>query len=115
MGGATLGNDRSTNDLGRFAEPALLILVSLADAPKHGYAIMTDVNAFADSPIGPGTLYAALARLERRGLIEPMGPEDRRRPYRITAAGSEALSSHLAEMRRLVQVGRARLGSAANG
>ena len=114
MGGNGLGNDRSTSDLGRFAEPALLILLSLADAPKHGYAIMTDVNAFAASAIGPGTLYAALARLEKRGLIEPMGPEDRRQPYRLTASGSEALATHLAEMRRLVQVGRTRLG-AANG
>ena len=104
--------DGATGDLGRFAEPAFLILVSLADAPKHGYAIMTDVNAFAASAIGPGTLYAALARLEKRGLIEPMGPEDRRRPYRITAGGSQALAAHLAEMRHLVQVGRARLGAA---
>jgi DNA-binding PadR family transcriptional regulator len=107
-----VGSDRSTSDLGRFAEPALLILVSLAEAPKHGYAIMVDVNAFASSPIGPGTLYGALARLEKRGLIQPMGAEDRRRPYRLTAAGSEALSSHLAEMRRLVQVGSRRLGAA---
>lgn len=104
--------DGPTSDLGRFAEPALLILVSLAEAPKHGYAIMSDVNGFAASPIGPGTLYAALARLEKRGMIEPMGPEDRRRPYRLTAAGSLALASHLAEMRRLVQVGRARLSAA---
>ena len=104
--------DEPTGDLGRFAEPALLIMVSLAEAPKHGYAIMTDVNAFASNPIGPGTLYAALARLERRGLIEPMGPEDRRRPYRLTAAGAQALSTHLAEMGRLVQVGHARLGAA---
>ena len=107
-----MGTDGPTSDLGRFAEPALLILVSLADAPKHGYAIMTDVNAFAASPIGPGTLYAALARLERRGLIEPIGPEDRRRPYRLTATGSQALAAHLAEMGRLVQVGRARLSLA---
>lgn len=112
MGGHGLGTDRSTSDLGRFAEPALLILMSLAEAPKHGYAIMTDVNAFAPDPIGPGTLYGALARLEKRGLIEPMGPDERRRPYRLTAAGSGALTSHLAEMRRLVQVGRARLGTA---
>ena len=104
--------DGTTGDLGRFAEPAFLILVSLADAPKHGYAIMTDVSAFAASAIGPGTLYAALARLEKRGLIEPMGPEDRRRPYRITPGGSQTLAAHLAEMRRLVQVGRARLGAA---
>jgi len=112
MGARSLGNDGPTSDLGRFAEPALLIMVSLADAPKHGYAIMTDVNAFAANPIGPGTLYAALARLERRGLIEPMGPEDRRRPYRLTPGGSQALASHLAEMGRLVQVGHARLRAA---
>lgn len=112
MGVAALRNDQPTGDLGRFAEPALLIMVSLAEAPKHGYAIMTDVNTFASNPIGPGTLYAALARLERRGLIEPMGPEDRRRPYRLTAAGSAALATHLAEMGRLVQVGHARLRAA---
>lgn len=107
-----MGNPEQTGDLGRFAEPALLIMVSLAEAPKHGYAIMTDVNAFASNPIGPGTLYAALARLERRGLIEPMGPEDRRRPYRLTATGSQALAAHLAEMGRLVKVGHARLSAA---
>ena len=107
-----MSNDGPTSDLGRFAEPALLIMVSLAEAPKHGYAIMTDVDAFAANAIGPGTLYAALARLERRGLIEPIGPDDRRRPYRLTVAGSQALATHLAEMRRLVQVGRARLGAA---
>ena len=107
-----MGADGSTSDLGRFAEPALLIMVSLADAPKHGYAIMTDVNAFAANPIGPGTLYAALARLERRGLIEPMGPEERRRPYCLTAGGAQALTAHLAEMGRLVRVGHARLSAA---
>lgn len=109
-----MGNDGPGSDLGRFAEPALLIMVSLADGPKHGYAIMTDVDSFGASPIGPGTLYAALARLERRGLIEPLGPEDRRRPYRLTAAGSSTLAEHLGEMSRLVQVGHARL-RAANG
>ena len=36
-------------EFGRFAEPSLLILVSLSDGPKHGYAIMTDVNEFAAS------------------------------------------------------------------
>ncbi len=50
-------------ELGRFAEPALLILVSLSDGPKHGYAIMADVEAGTGKPLGPGTLYAALARL----------------------------------------------------
>jgi DNA-binding PadR family transcriptional regulator len=59
-------------ELGRFAEPALLILVSLADGPKHGYAIMADVEQGTGRPMGPGTLYAALARLEERGFIEAL-------------------------------------------
>ena len=41
-------------DLGRFAEPALLILVSLSDGPKHGYAIMTDVEAGTGRPFVAG-------------------------------------------------------------
>ena len=69
-------------ELGRFAEPSLYILVSLSDGPKHGYAIMTDVERISGGPLGPGTLYGALARLERRGLIEALEPEERRRPYR---------------------------------
>ena len=73
-------------DLGRFAEPSLYILVSLSDGPKHGYAIMTDVEEITGSPMGPGTLYGALARLERRGLIEALEPVDRRRPYRLTGS-----------------------------
>ncbi len=56
-------------ELGRFAEPSLYILVSLSGGPKHGYAIMTDVEEVSGTPMGPGTLYGALARLERRGLI----------------------------------------------
>ena len=59
-------------DLGRFAEPSLLILVSLSDQPRHGYAIMTDVEELSGTPLGPGTLYAALARLEARGMIEAL-------------------------------------------
>ena len=74
-------------ELGRFAEPALFILVSLSDGPKHGYAIMADVEAGTGRPLGPGTLYAALARLEERGMIEALAPVDRRRPYRLTAVG----------------------------
>jgi DNA-binding PadR family transcriptional regulator len=101
-----------TGELGRFAEPALLVLVSLAPGPKHGYAIMGDVAAFSRTEIGPGTLYAVLARLERRGLIEPMAEQDRRRPYRLTAAGEAALEAQLAEMNRFVSVGLARLEGA---
>ena len=59
-------------EFGRFAEPSLLILVSLSDGPKHGYAIMQDVEQGTGRPMGAGTLYAALARLEERGLIEAL-------------------------------------------
>ncbi len=96
-------------ELGRYAEPAVLVLASLSDGPKHGYAIMADVEAFSGQPMGPGTLYAVLARLEQGGLVEPMPAEDRRRPYRLTAAGSTALAERLDEMARFVKVGRRRL------
>ena len=96
-------------ELGRFAEPALHILVSLSDGPKHGYAIMTDVEAFAGAPMGPGTLYGALARLERRGLIEALEPEERRRPYRLTALGATTLQAQLVQLNSFVRTGLGRL------
>lgn len=99
-------------DLGRFAEPAVLVLVSLSDGPKHGYAIMSDVESFTGAPMGPGTLYAVLARLEQAGLIEPMEAEERRRPYRVTDAGRSALASQLDRMDRFLALGRARFGRA---
>jgi DNA-binding PadR family transcriptional regulator len=101
--------DGSPLELGRFAEPAMLVLASLSDGPKHGYAIMSDVAGFSGTGMGPGTLYAVLARLEQAGLVEPMPNQDRRRPYRITPAGATALSIRLADLDRFVRVGRSRL------
>jgi DNA-binding PadR family transcriptional regulator len=99
-------------ELGRFAEPSLYILLSLSDGPKHGYAIMTDVEAISGSPLGPGTLYAALARLEGRGLIEALAPVDRRRPYRLTGAGATTLRGQLEQMRGFARTALERLGEA---
>ena len=73
------------DDLGRFADPSLLILTSLADGPKHGYAIMTDVAGFSGVRMEPGTLYRALSRLERRGWVRPLATGERRRSYEIAA------------------------------
>jgi len=101
-------------DLGRFAEPSLLILVSLSDKPRHGYAIMTDVEELSGTPLGPGTLYAALARLEARGLIEALPADDRRRPYRITAAGVQALRTQLVGIESVVRAGLTRLDGPAD-
>ena len=94
---------------GRYAGPATLILSSLADGPKHGYALTKDVEGFAGVRLAPGTLYEALARLESQGLIEALESEDRRRPYRLTAAGATALKAHLAAQARITEVGLGRL------
>ncbi|MGH9008139.1 MAG: PadR family transcriptional regulator [Acidimicrobiales bacterium] len=93
-------------------EPPVLILTSLAAGPKHGHALTKDIESFAGVALGPGTLYGAITRLEEQGLIEPMPSEDRRRPYRITAAGSAALASAVADMQRIATTGATRLGFA---
>lgn len=97
---------------GRYAGPATLILSSLAGGVKHGYALTKDIEEFAQVRVAPGTMYEALARLERQGLIEPVASEDRRRPYRLTAAGAAALKAHLDAQRRVADVGLRRLSSA---
>ena len=103
-----------TSELGRFAESSLHILVSLSNGPKHGYAIMTDVEEISGSPMGPGTLYGALARLERRGLIEALEPEDRRRPYRLTALGATTVRAQLDSLDGFIRTGLARLDGKAS-
>lgn len=98
-----------TPALGRFADPAVLILSSLAGGDRHGYALVKDIEQFASVRLGPGTLYGALARLEERGLVEPLDSDDRRRPYRITANGAAALSAYLRQARTVVDAGLTRL------
>jgi DNA-binding PadR family transcriptional regulator len=93
----------------RARDPQLLILTSLATGSKHGHALSKDIESFAGVRLGPGTLYGAITRLEEAGLIEPLPSDDRRRPYRLSAAGSAALSEMLAEMRQVVEIGEARL------
>ena len=100
------------DDLGRFADPSLLILTSLADGPRHGYAIMTDVAAFSGVQMEPGTLYGALTRLERRGWVRPLPADDRRRPYEITGSGRAVLAEQLTSMQQIVAVGRRRIAPA---
>lgn len=97
-------------EFGRFAEPTLLILVSLSDGPKHGYAMMQDIEQGTGRPMGPGTLYAALTRLEERGLIEPLPPVDRRRPYQLTAVGATNLAEQLRGLSEFAQMGLRQLG-----
>jgi DNA-binding PadR family transcriptional regulator len=96
-------------DLGRFSEPALLILISLADSPKHGYAMTQDIEELSGQKLGPGTLYGAIARLEARKWIEPLPAEDRRRPYRLTGAGQKVLRARLNSLKAVAKIGHARL------
>jgi DNA-binding PadR family transcriptional regulator len=94
---------------GPASDPELLILSSLAEGPKHGYAIMTDIDTFAGVKLGPGTLYTAITRLVEKKLIAPASRSGRQRPYRLTAKGAASLAEQLHDMRRVAGVGLARL------
>ncbi|HEX3803719.1 MAG TPA: PadR family transcriptional regulator [Solirubrobacteraceae bacterium] len=106
------GQSADLSGLGRYAGPATLILSSLADGPKHGYALTKDIEVFAGVRLAPGTMYEALARLEGQGLIEGLESDDRRRPYQLTATGAAALREQLADQRRVAEVGLRRLSKA---
>jgi DNA-binding PadR family transcriptional regulator len=93
-------------------DPTLLILASLAEGDKHGYAMMADIHTFANVELGPGTLYGAITRLEQRGFIRPVAGDDRRQPYRLTAAGRSYLEGELAGLESMVRVGLRRLRQA---
>jgi DNA-binding PadR family transcriptional regulator len=92
-------------------DPTLMILASLAAGPRHGYAMIEDIERFTGTRLGPGTLYGALARLEERGLIEALDSDDRRRPYRLTPAGASLLADEVAALERVVRLARGRLAN----
>ncbi len=91
------------------SDPTLLVLASLADGEKHGYAMMLDIETFAGVKLGPGTLYGAITRLEQEGWIRPVTSTDRRRPYAITSAGRSHLQTQLAGLQSVVKTGLSRL------
>ena len=97
------------DDFGRFSDPALLVLISLADGPKHGYAMTEDIAALSEVRLGPGTLYGAITRLESRGLIEALESADRRNPYRLTALGEKALRARVSAIEAVTRAARSRL------
>jgi DNA-binding PadR family transcriptional regulator len=99
------------DDLDRWLDPPLLVLTSLAGGPKHGYAIAQDVAETLGVRLSPGTLYGVISRLEERGYIAALPAEDRRRPYRITAAGAAELRVQTARLRAVADLAakRARL------
>jgi len=101
-----------TSDLIRgSSDRGILVLTSLADSPKHGYALIKDIEEFAGVRLGAGTLYGALSMLERAGLVEALPVEDRRHPYRITAAGRGHLHARLSEAARIADLGLRRIAA----
>ncbi|MEO3746063.1 helix-turn-helix transcriptional regulator [Plantactinospora sp. B5E13] len=104
-------------------EPTFLILTALAREPMHGYGIVTEVAALSEGRLSlrPGTLYGALDRLADEGLVAPDREEvvdgRLRRYYRLTDAGTAALTAETERLRRNVEAAsqrlRARLGRAA--
>jgi len=100
------------SQLGRFSEPALLILISLAEGAKHGYAMQEDIAALTGDRPGPGTLYGAVRRLEEQRLIEQLPEEERRKPYRLTELGRQALQAELVRIHSVAGTGLRRLATA---
>ena len=100
-----------TSDFGRFSDPALLILASLAGGEKHGYAMMEDIESMTGVHLGPGTLYGALSRLEQSGMIQALPADERRRPYQLTTRGTAFLRQYLASLTNFVSLGLMRLGA----
>lgn len=90
----------------------MLVLASLAAGPKHGHAMLDDIEEMSGRRPGPGTLYGAIARLEKQGWIEALPIQDRRRPYRLTTSGRAALVAKMSTLRRFVAFGEQRLGIA---
>jgi len=91
------------------SDPTLLVLASLAEGDKHGYAMMEDIAQFAGVRLGPGTLYGAITRLEQQKWIRPVPSDDRRQPYRITAQGRAHLTELLQQLDQVVKAGQRRL------
>jgi DNA-binding PadR family transcriptional regulator len=98
----------------RITAPIFHVLLALADETRHGYGIMQEVAAFTDGEVrlGPGTLYGAIKRMLEAGLVEECegpgeaGDDERRRYYRLTGPGREALAIELAQTARTLAVGR---------
>ncbi len=106
---STLDVVEDKSKLGHYSDPPILVLASLASGPRHGHAMIEDIDRLCGTRLGPGTLYGAIARLEQQGWIEPLPPEDRRQPYRITAAGLRVLRARLTTLDRFTKASLDRL------
>jgi DNA-binding PadR family transcriptional regulator len=95
-------------------EPVVMVLLSLADQPRHGYSIIKDVEQLSEGRVmlSTGTLYGALQRLLDRGWIdrfEEQGASRDRRAYRLTALGRRILRQEFERMRHLTKLAGLRI------
>jgi DNA-binding PadR family transcriptional regulator len=106
------------HDVRRHVEPlseaVFLILVSLSEEPRHGYAILKDVEALSNHHIrmSTGTLYGALRRLLDDRWIERIREADAPRgrlAYRLSAAGRGVLNAEISRMKVLTRLASSRL------
>jgi DNA-binding PadR family transcriptional regulator len=96
------------------SEPVLLVLLSLAEHPRHGYSILKDIESMSGGRVllSTGTLYGALQRLLGDGWIERVPEDDTprdRRTYRLTARGRRNLQIEIERMRHLTKVAALRI------
>lgn len=103
-----------SSDLSR---SAFVVLLSLVDQPRHGLGIVEEIEARTAGAVrlGPGTLYGTLKRLRTLGLVEeidevpdPSDDDPRRRYYRVTDEGRDAVHDEAARMRQLVELAGAK-------
>src|SRR5579885_1153632 len=96
------------------SEPIFLILTSLAEQPRHGYALLQDVERISNGRVvlSTGTLYGALRRLLEDGLIARFEQEDTSRDkqaYQLTAQGRRQLQAEVERLKQLTRAATARL------
>ncbi len=111
-------NDKEIASLLPLTPVVFHILLALTDGPRHGYAIMQDVNRRSDGNVGlgPGTLYGAIQRMEDSGVLEKAEPppgeaaDPRRRYYEMTALGRAALLAETERLESLVATVRQKVG-----
>lgn len=94
------------------SDGAALVMVSLADGPRHPAAIIEDVAQTGGRELAVGTLYGILDRMIGEGLVVRAAPQGRRRPYELTGSGRIELGGYLAAMSSTLQVGQQRLAQA---
>ena len=98
------------------SEPVLLILMSLAESPRHGYSILKDVADMSHGRVtlSTGTLYGALRRLLDDSWIERFEDEDKsrgRQAYRLTGNGRRHLQTEINRMKHLMRLASLRVAA----